>query len=234
MFPLAVAVAQGIKKHGQRTSSHKRATNTNTGVSKSGPLYEPLPPGVYERGMANANKKEEMLKAHIITNKIEAEIAPIVQAQLEHFRQEKIAEIDAMAESDLKTLLKSYRKPTPLVNRLKKSVKRTLRIRTANNSRRELIELAKHIYLPSAVRDYKESIEAQERQVAISRLTPAQKIQLDEETDYIAHERAGNIRATYGQGISTYEWISPEEQASRIAEYSGSMGGKRKTRRHRM
>jgi hypothetical protein len=234
MFPLSVAVAQGISKRGQRTSSHKRATNTSTSVSRSGPLYKSLPPGVYERGMANIERKEQMLRAHIITNKIEAEIAPIVQTQVEHFSQEKIAEIEAMAESDLKTLLKSLRRPTPLVNRVKKSIKRTFRIRTANNSRRELIELAKQIYLPNIVSDYKASVEAQERIVAIGRLTPAEKIQLDEETDYIAHERAGNIRATHGPGISTYGWITPEERDARIADYFGSMGGKRKTRRSRM
>ena len=233
MLP-AVIVAQGIKKQGHKSSSSRR-DNNNTGrtMSKVPSMYTSLPPGEYNRGMVNYNKKEEELKAHIITNKIQAEIDAVVQPQVTLFRQEKIAEIEAKSESDLKTLLQSYRNPTPLVNRVKKSIKRTLRMRTGNNSRRELIELAKQIYLPSVVGEYKRRLESQERQAAVGRLTPAEKIRLDEETDYIAHERAGiYTRATIGYGVSPYEWITEQNVADRMAEMYG--GRKRKTRRNRM
>jgi hypothetical protein len=232
MFPLSVAVAQGIKSSKHRNSSGQGATNSaSSAPRRQAPVPTWLPEGEYARGMANYDRREDMLKGHIITNRIQAEVAAVVQPQVELFRQQKRDEIDAMSESDLKTLLKSYRNPTPFASRVKKSVQRTLKMRTSNNSRTELIALAKQLYVPSAVSAYRGDIEHQARQAAIARLSSAEKEQLEDETDYIEHERAGNIRATMGPGISPYEWISSEEQASRIADAMGSMGGRRKTRR---
>jgi hypothetical protein len=84
------------------------------------------------------------------------------------------------------------------------------------------------------MRDIREGLKYEIKKQEVAKLSSQEKMVYDEELDYQAHLKAGNIRATTGPGSTVYTWIDQDELASRMA--NSGMGGKRSrrlTRRNR-
>jgi hypothetical protein len=192
-----------------------------------------IPEGVSANNVAKYDRIENTLKAHVLTNRILAQITAAVQPQVELFSQQKNAEIEAMTEAELKNLLKPHRKPTPLTRKVTKGLQRAFRTRTSNNSRRELIDLARQTYIPTAIRDYHDRIWRSETQVAVAPLTDKERQQLQDEREYIERSQPGSGWTR----VKTYPpyWLHESEIQDRLSMLStnqGLMGGRR-TRRSR-
>jgi hypothetical protein len=230
MIPALVA-AHG-KVRSSTGNSKSRSGNTNgSGANRVKRIGEQsraviLPEGEYAKGMAYYDMKERQLEAQLITNKIKVEVSANVADKITDFRQRKLEEVNSMSEADLKTLLKThdYKKPTPLLNRFKKGLMRGLTLRKSNNSRNELVELAKRTYIPDVVGAERWRLENEAGKIAVGKLTNEEKARYEEEKDWKIHKDEGYIRVTVGQGISPYTWVSKEQNEADIADFMGSMG----------
>jgi hypothetical protein len=245
MFAVAAPFAKGVgNRWGTRNEKKPRpnipsSTNKVNKVKKIGEQspIQLLAEGEYAKGMVDYELKERQLESQSITNRIKTEKSAYTAPKIIAFRLKTLEEINGMSETDLKTLLKThdFKKPTPLLNRLKKGLLRGLTLRTATNSKNELVALAKNKYFDELVEEERWQLNREAEAIAVGRLTPEEKALYEEEKDWKMHkDDGGYVRVKASQGISPYVWKSKVDNEAEIGEFLGSLGGRRKlTRRVR-